>query len=710
MDPWPELAQHRRLARAIVQASVVGAILRPYAHDFMRAAERQKREGDMARRKPGDAKEEAPTRREFVGGMGSLIAATALSSASGEAVPPAAAATAKATLAPGSYPPSLQGIRGQNQAAMTSAHALRDGVAFHDGTETGESYDLVVVGAGMSGLSAAYFFRKALPHAKVLVLDGCDDFGGHARRNEFRVDGRQVLAAGGTGMIMFPNTYTPAGKELLRDIGIDSGRYYEALSKSQKDLARYPFSFATFFDRETFGVDRLVGSPLDLIYPEAVPGGSNLSIWQEFLSRSPLSEAAKQDLLRLSSDQIDHMPGLAVNEKIKRLRKMSYTDYLGTVVKIRSDALAFLQNILGGILLNVGAGPDSFSAWRAYNAHYMGFAGMKLPPIRISDIRPDSEIEPDIRLPDGNAGVARLLIRWLVPGALTGKTMEDSIAPPVDYGSLDSPKNEVRVRLNSTVVHVRHEGSPETSEQVQVTYLKDGAPRRVRAKSCVMACFNAIIPYICPEVPDAQKQALHLAVRKPIVKANVAIKNWRAVETLNARMIVSPGCFFAFTSLDLVVGLGGYRAAKKPDDPAVIMMYHAPSVPGMPARDQYRAARAKLLEYTLEDYQQKVYDQLGRMLGSGGFDPHRDISGITINRWAHGYACGGNDLYDPEWTRDEAPWVKGRRRFGRIAIANSDAAGVSLTQAAFDQAHRAVNELLQDVIQPTFYLNNPARG
>jgi spermidine dehydrogenase len=667
-----------------------------------------KTEGEMTDRKPGDA-----TRREFAGGVGSLIAATALSAVSGEGFPSAAAAaasTAKGPPAPDSYPPSLQGIRGQNQSAMKSAHSLRDGAAFRDGAETGEAYDLVVVGAGMSGLSAAYFFRKALPHATVLILDGCDDFGGHARRNEFRVEGRQVLAAGGTGMIMFPDTYTPAGKELLRDIGIDSGRYYEALDQTRKSLARYNFSLATFFDRETFGVDRLVSSPLDLIYPEAVSGDFNRAGWQDFLSRSPLSDAAKQDLLRLASDPVDYMPGITVTEKIGRLRKMSYADYLRNVVKIRGDALAFLQNILGGILLNVGAGPDSFSAWRAYNAHYLGFSGMKLPPIHTSDIRPDREIAPDIRLPDGNAGVARLLIRWLVPNSLSGKTMEDSIAPPVDYGSLDSPTNDVRVRLNSTVVHVGHDGDPETSESVHVTFVKDGKPWRVRAKACVMACFNAIVPYICPEAPDAQKAALHLAVRKPIVKANVAVRNWRAFEKLNVNMIASPGCFYAFSSLDLVVGLGGYQAAKQPDHPAVVMMYHSPSFPGMPARDQYRTSRARLLEYTLEDYQQKVYDQLGRTLGPGGFDPHRDIAGITINRWAHGYACGGNDLYDPEWTRDDAPWVKGRQRFGRIAIANSDAAGVSLTQAAFDQAHRAVNELLQDVIQPTFYVNNPARG
>jgi spermidine dehydrogenase len=233
---------------------------------------------------------------------------------------------------------------------------------------------------------------------------------------------------------------------------------------------------------------------------------------------------------------------------------------------------------------------------------------------------------------------------------------------------------------------------------------------RVRTATCIMACFNAIVPYLCPGLPQTQKEALHLSVRKPLVSATVAITNWRAFAKLKVRVITSPGSFYYLSFLDLGMNVGSYKAAVSPDDPATILMGHAPSFPGMPARDQYRLGRANLLRYTLDDYKHKIYEQLGRSLGPGGFDPARDISGITINRWAHGYACGGNDLYDPEWSHAESPWVKGRQRFGRIAIANSDAAGVSLTQAAFDQANRAVKELLNDVVDPTFYFSNPARG
>jgi spermidine dehydrogenase len=669
----------------------------------------------MTDRSGGTLGKGSTTRREFVEGVvGTLVGATALSGnvpAAAEVPAPTASAplAIPAPTAAANYPPSLQGLRGQIQSAMEAGHALRDGAITPVAEDLDENYDLVVVGAGMSGLAAAYFFRKALPNAKVLILEGCDDFGGHARRNEFNVGGRQVISAGGTYMIMFPTTYTPEGKTLLADIGIDADRYYQAANASAQLTDGYKLVPAAFFSRETYGVDRLVGNARDFTglssnFPEST------ATWAEFLARTPLSNAAKQDIQRLVDDRADHMPGLSVEEKIKLLRNQSYADYLTKTLKVRHEAMAYLQNQTGAALLNVGAGPDSFSAWRAYNAHYPGFAGMNLPPIRVSSIVRNDQLAPDIHLPDGNAGIARLLVRWLIPSALPGKTMEDSVVPHVDYALLDRPENDVRIRLSSTVVKAQHDTDPATAQSVYVTYMKDGKTQRVRAASCVMACFNAIVPYLCPELPESQKQALHLLVRKPLVVTTVAITNWRAFAKNNILLITSPNSFYYMALLDLGYNLGGYRGAINPDEPATIMMMHAPSFPGMPARDQYRAGRASLMRYTLDDYKRAAYEQLGRALGPSGFNPHRDIAGVTVNRWAHAYACGGNDLYDPEWTQAESPWVKGRQRFGRITIANSDAAGVSMTQAAFDQANRAVKELVYNVLEPTFYFSNPPRG
>jgi len=667
--------------------------------------------------------EGSTTRREFFGGLvGTVLGAAAVAAS----VPSSAAAAASApaeqqpsvpppTPAPPAttdYPPSLQGLRGQNAAAMEAAHALRDGKeppAAAEAEPLDESYDLIVVGAGMSGLAAAYFFRKALPNAKVLILDACDDFGGHARRNEFNVGGRQVIAAGGTYQVMFPTTYTPEGKALLADIGVDGTRYYQAVESSMGLTGGYQLRPAMFFDRETYGVDRLVTNSKDFTGTTQLFGESSES-WAQFLARTPLSKDAKHDILVMVNDSADHMPGISIDAKIGRLRKISYADYLTQFLKIRHEALQFVQNQMGAALLNVGAGPDSFSAWRAYNAHYPGFQGMNLPPIRVSDIVNNDQIVPDIHLPDGNAGLARLLVRWLIPGSLPGETMEDSISPHVDYSLLDRPENGVRIRLSGTVIRARHEGDPATAKSVAVTYLKDGKFQQVRAATCVLACFNAIIPYLCPELPDSQKQAQHRLVRKPLVVTTVALTNWHAFAKRGVQMITSPNSFYYGSLLDLGYNLGAYRGSLGPDEPATVMMMHAPSFPGMPAREQFRAGRAELMGLTVEDFEHRAREQLDRALGASGFDSKRDIAGITVNRWAHGYACGDNDLYDPDWSYAESSWVKGRQRFGRIAIANSDAAGVSMTQAAYDQANRAVKELIDNVVEPTFYFSNPPRG
>ena len=654
------------------------------------------------------------TRREFLDGAGKAIGVAALTCAASNVLTTDATATAAEKASLGKYSPSLQGIRGQTQAAMSVAHALRDHAGLPNSEDTGEEYDLVVVGAGMSGLAAAYYYRKALPSAKILILDGCDDFGGHARRNEFYLAGKSLIGVGGTFAVALPETYTPEGKALLADIGVNAARYYAAVASGASSFDALNSKAAVFFDKETFGTDKLVGD-----YPEIMPFVTDetplnlrATTWHKFLARTPLSARAKEDLHRVVDRPANYLPGASVAEQIRALRTVSYADYLRRTFHIGADASHFTQRVIHGFHLNVGAGPDSFSAWLAYQAGCPGFQGLALPPIRISGILANDRLGADnIRFPDGNAGVARLLVRWLIPGSLQGSTMEDSVLAHMDYAALDSADSAVRLRLNSTVVHVVHNGSPDKSDDVTLSYERAGRSFRVRAKTCVLACFNAIVPYLCPELPDAQKEDLKLAVRKPLVWTTVALRNWKAFERLQVGFIYSPGSFYEISTLDLGVSLGGNKAAQTPNDPAIVYMGIAPNSPGVPARDQYRAGRALLQAIDQETYERNARNQLQRTLAHGGFDAERDIVGVTVNRWAHGYACGGNDLYDPHVSGAEPPsWVRGRRRFGRIAIANSDAAGVSLTQAAFDQANRAVRELISDVVRPQFYLLNPEQG
>jgi len=184
----------------------------------------------------------------------------------------------------------------------------------------------------------------------------------------------------------------------------------------------------------------------------------------------------------------------------------------------------------------------------------------------------------------------------------------------------------------------------------------------------------------------------------PLVYTNVALRNWRAFAAVGVAAIHCPGSYHSSVRLNPVTDIGSYRSPRSPDVPILVRMVRAPCSPGMSERDQHRMGRGELLTTSFETFEELIRDQLGRMLGTEGFEPARDITANTINRWPHGYAYEYNPLFDPNWPEGEAPHEIGRTRFGPIAIANSDAAAAAYTDAAIDQAHRAVAELLASTL------------
>ena len=583
------------------------------------------------------------------------------------------------------YPPALTGMRGSHPGSFEVAHAVAWAGQRYPSPKslTDKVYDLIVVGGGISGLSAAYFFRQRTGRdPSVLVLDNHDDFGGHAKRNEFTVDGKTLIGYGGSQSIDTPGQYSPVSKQLLKDIGIETSRFYDYFDQDyyrDRKLGR-----AVYFSADRYG--RNVTAPNVL---RGLSGAGPDEI-ESIVATYPLSDEARVSLIALLNDQTDHRPDLSRDEKIDFLRGISYTAYLRDYVGVHSDVAEMIRDTILGLW---GVGWDALSALEAFRD------GMPATQhLGIGELEESGPVHDEayiFHFPDGNAGVARSLVRRLLPEAVPGHTMEDLVRSRVDYSLLDRAGSSTRIRLNSTAVDLRH--TPD-GKHVDVTYVQDGDVRRVRGQHVVYAGYSPMFPYICTELPDAQKEAIKYAEKVPLVYISIAVRNWRALAELGYSSVYIPRSRYIYSfGLDFPVSMGGYDFSSGPDQPTILHGTWVPAAPeqGLVAREQHAAGRRKLYELSFADFENDIVAKMDGALSSGGFDPARDIAGITVNRWPHGYAYEYNDLADPQgFSPQNGPHVAGRAQLGRISIANSDASAFAYVNGAVDAADRAVDEQL----------------
>ncbi len=585
------------------------------------------------------------------------------------------------------YPPTLTGMRGSHVGSFEVAHALAWQGQKPDAYEAlNEHYDLVVVGAGMSGLAAAwYYLKKAGPEARVLVLDNHDDFGGHAKRNEFHYNGRMLLSLGGAQNLDSPSNYGDVAGSLMIDLGIDEAAIEQMAANTPDDYV----------------LGGKLGGDVGLTVPD---GDEHLTIgghWLKFfhgrgdyraaVRELPIPENQKDKLVAFFGGEKDFLDDLSLTKKWDYVNNTSYNQFLLDRVGLSIDTIPILNAhllILNGpsgwnhtVLEGILAGSPGLRA--------MGWLADFVDSIAAMLI---DDLAGEIRMfPDGNASVARLLVQKMIPGmAPDMKGFEDVAIARFDYSALDLSDQPVRVRLNSTAVGVK-----EVGDYVQVDYVLQGMPLRITASHCVLACYNNLIPDLCPEMSDAQKNGLGYGVRVPFVYANVLLENGQAFSELGVTITQCPYDPFQWVSAAPTMTSGGYEPPRGPDDPMVVFMMASPT----PAdgtkgttRDLLRMGRHKIYASTFDDYEQQIREQLQRMLGRHGFDHEADIKAITVNRIPHGYAYWYQGLDDPEWEEGQAPHEIGRQQFGRISIANTDSEVTPLMNAAFDAAHRAVEE------------------
>ena len=613
------------------------------------------------------------TRREFIDGVACTLVAGGI-----------APALTLAESGSDGYPPGRTGYGGSRPQDFAIAHGVRDGRRYDLSAQpVAEHYDVIVIGAGIGGLATAHYLRKARPRARILIIDNHDDFGGHARRNEFNVDGRVLLGYGGSESMEGPKTrWTSVARACVASLGVDLDRFETAFQ-----LHLYPglgLSSGLFFPRETFGVDRLVtGDPVRQL-PTDVPAQlHNGRPAAAFIADCPVDDVQRARLLALYTEKRDVLAGHSIAEKTHLLITTSYHDYLQRYFGLDARSLAMFD---GRTLDLFASKADAVPALFAWGCEYPGFQGLGLRMPRGGILEGDPYI---YHFPDGNASLARLFVRALIPAVAPGSSMDDIVTARFDYEKLDRPEHSVRLRLSSTVVALAN-----NPRGVDVLYAQGEKLMRVGADHAVFAGYSAMLPYICRDLEAAQRKAVADQVRAPLVYVNVAIRNWRAWVNCGIHYVNNPAGFYSHLKLDYPVTLGDYRCPMQPDEPMILHLLHVPwpDGPVTNLRSAWRAARALAYSRRFEEFESHARDELTRILGPGGFDAERDIAAITVNRWGHGYAYEANSLYD-EATTAEREIRSSIAPIGRIHLAGTDAAWMAYAHKAIDSAQRAAAEI-----------------
>ena len=565
---------------------------------------------------------------------------------------------------------------GNTQAVLEAGHRIRDGEFESvppNVVETGEVYDCVVIGGGISGLAAALIFHRQAGEGKTcLVLDNHAVFGGEAKRNEFLVDGHRLVAHQGSALfqVNYPNSFI---ERFYRSIGLKVPRLeYQRWGSSDPEMklpttpyiggAPYGFYFGAKFGQAK-GV--WLSDP-----------------WGTKLQAAPISAKAREELLRTQNpDSPSQVPKYRGDSISRRLDSITLEQHLMEKHHIsRETVRTFLTPDEGG---GFGLGPDALSG---YTAHAFDGFGPTL----------DEENE---MFPEGNSGIARLIVKTLIPEAIAGEhSLEDVCRNNINFAALDRAGSVARIRLDSTAVWVKHDGDSAKSESVTILYTRAGQLYRIRARSVVMAGGSWTTKHIVRDLPADLKEAYAQFHRSPCMMANIAVRNWRFLYKLGisgCQWFEGLGSFLQVHKLALC---GTDQPTIGPDSPIVLTLKVLYSRPGKTAEEQGHLGRGEMLSTPFREYERQIRQQFNDMFGRSGFDASRDIAGIILNRWGHAYASPAPGFYFGTDGKPAPGDVLRASPFGRIAFANVDLSGMPDHKSSIIEADRAVGQLLDWVL------------
>ncbi|MEX2524358.1 MAG: NAD(P)-binding protein [Gammaproteobacteria bacterium] len=573
---------------------------------------------------------------------------------------------------------------GNTHEVVNAAHQMRNrnfGKMVDAAEDTGETYDLVIVGAGFAGLGSAYRYNKECPDDSVLLFDMHAIFGGEAKQNEFEVDGHRLWGPQGSNGNVYPIKKaldSGWGAPLWRELGLPEEFTWQDAKNLSKDI-RIPYD---------------VYSPMHISWESADQGffyddhGFVINPWKNRFREAPIPEQMKQDLIWM---EVFRQPPRRDDWR-QWLDSMTYQRFLEKIMGIKSDVASYLNPQMAA--MGCGMGTDVASAYSAYSFMQPGVNAYD----RYQGV---GDLSDQIWLaswPGGNTGQLRYIVKNIIPGAFPGgMELKDVLFGPVQWQNLDRPNQPVRMRLSSMVVDVRHEGSPEKAQHVRVTYMKDGKLRRVRAKKVIAAGQQHSNKRIVSDLPGHMAEAMDAFMHAPICTVNVALRNWKFLEKLGVSAVRWFGEFGWFFSLRRQMIIDGEEPMPlDPDKPIVLTMYNSFCMPGLAPAQQTVAARMKLFSMSFADIERAVRDQFTKMFADYGFNADRDIAGIVANRWGHAYVVCPPHFYFGK-NGQPAPRDVVREGYGRIRFAHSELEGTQMWETAIHEGERAVRQVLESV-------------